>query len=88
MTSELARVLQARLRALPQDEGLSDTGDLTAPKRGRDTSSGKLTVESKKDIRKRLGRSTDDGDAVVMAFFPKRVVEVEDDAYSVSYQEY
>jgi hypothetical protein len=27
-------------------------------------------VESKDDIRKRLGRSTDDGDAVTMAFSP------------------
>lgn len=64
------------------------TGDLTAPKRGKDTSSGKITVESKKDIKKRLGRSTDDGDAVVMAFFPKKKAPVEDDAYSYSYQEY
>lgn len=64
------------------------TGDLTAPKRGKDTSSGKLTVESKKDIKKRLGRSTDDGDAVVMAFFPRKKAPVEDEAYSYSYQEY
>jgi hypothetical protein len=28
-----------------------------------------VQVESKEDIRKRLGRSTDDGDAVVMAFW-------------------
>jgi hypothetical protein len=72
--------------ALPPCDML--TGDLTAPKRGKDTSSGKITVESKKDIRKRLGRSTDDGDAVVMAFFPKRryVEQVEVESYS--YMEY
>jgi hypothetical protein len=64
------------------------TGDLTAPKRGKDTSSGKITVESKKDIRKRLGRSTDDGDAVVMAFFPKRKEPPTSDAHSVSYVDY
>lgn len=64
------------------------TGDLTAPKRGKDTSSGKITVESKKEIKKRLGRSTDDGDAVVMAFFPKKREQQEPDAYSYSYQEY
>lgn len=64
------------------------TGDLTAPKRGKDTSSGKITVESKKDIKKRLGRSTDDGDAVVMAFFPRKKAPVEDEAESVSYIEY
>jgi hypothetical protein len=32
-------------------------------------SGGKIQVESKDDIKKRIGRSTDDGDAVVMAFF-------------------
>jgi len=51
--------------ALPPDDLLM--GDLTAP-HWHDTSSG-VQVESKDDIRKRLGRSTDDGDAVVMAFW-------------------
>lgn len=51
--------------ALPPDDLL--TGDLTAP-HWKPTSGGKILVESKDDIRKRLGRSTDDGDAVVMAF--------------------
>jgi hypothetical protein len=64
------------------------TGDLTAPRRGKDTSTGKITVESKKDIRKRLGRSTDDGDAVVMAFFPKKREPVDDESYSTSYYDY
>ncbi len=32
-------------------------------------SGGKILVESKDEIRKRLGRSTDDGDAVVQAFY-------------------
>ncbi len=64
------------------------TGDLTAPKRGKDSSSGKITVESKKEIKKRLGRSTDDGDAVVMAFFPKKREPQQPDAHSYSYQEY
>jgi hypothetical protein len=52
--------------ALPPDDLL--TGDLTAP-HWRTTSGGKVQVESKDDIRKRLGRSTDDGDAAVMAFW-------------------
>ena len=51
--------------ALPNDDDM--IGDLTAPK-WKTTSSGKVLVESKDDIRKRLGRSTDTGDAVVMAF--------------------
>jgi hypothetical protein len=52
--------------ALPPDDRL--IGDLCAP-HWKMTSSGKVQIESKDEIRKRLGRSTDDGDAVVMAFF-------------------
>lgn len=51
--------------ALPPDDRL--VGDLTAP-HWRMTSGGNVQVESKDDIRKRLGRSTDHGDAVVMAY--------------------
>ncbi|HUW09214.1 MAG TPA: hypothetical protein VM537_05755 [Anaerolineae bacterium] len=51
--------------ALPPDDLL--TGDLTAP-HWRVMSGGRIQIESKDDIRKRIGRSTDDGDAVVMAF--------------------
>lgn len=52
--------------ALPPDDEL--IGDLTAP-RWRPVSGGKIKVESKDDIKKRLGRSTDCGDAVVQAFW-------------------
>jgi hypothetical protein len=54
--------------ALPPDDTL--TGDLTAPK-WRVLSGGKIQVESKDELRKpdRLGRSTDDGDAVIAAFW-------------------
>lgn len=51
--------------ALPPDDEL--TGDLTAPT-WEVTSGGKIKVESKRDFRKRVGRSPDKGDAVVMAF--------------------
>ncbi|MBA3569087.1 MAG: hypothetical protein H0W28_07030 [Pyrinomonadaceae bacterium] len=51
--------------ALPPDDEL--IGDLTAP-HWKVTSAGKIQIESKDDIRKRLGRSTDTGDPVVMAF--------------------
>lgn len=54
--------------ALPPEDLL--TGDLTAP-HWKVASGGKIEVESKEDIHKRLGRSTDDGDAVVMAFWPQ-----------------
>ena len=50
--------------ALPPDDRL--TGDLTAP-HWRVMSGGRIQVESKDEIRKRLGRSPDDGDAVVQA---------------------
>jgi hypothetical protein len=52
--------------ALPPDDLL--TGDLAAP-HWKMTSGGKIQVESKDDIKERIGRSTDDGDAVVMAFW-------------------
>lgn len=49
---------------LPYDEELM--GDLCTPRYGR-TKQGKIQVEEKDAIRKRLGRSPDRGDAVVMA---------------------
>lgn len=61
----MREILQTEPIALPPDDLL--TGDLTAPK-WRVMSGGKIQVESKDDIKKRIGRSTDDGDAVVMAF--------------------
>lgn len=58
--------------ALPPDDRLM--GDLTSPKWLPITSGGKLRLEPKDEIRKRIGRSTDSGDAVVMLFWkePKR----------------
>ena len=53
--------------ALPPDDTL--TGDLTAP-HWHVQSGGKILIESKDDIRGRIGRSTDAGDAVVQAFAP------------------
>lgn len=41
--------------------------DLTAPKYTLDTK-GKIVIESKDDMRKRLGRSPDDGDAILLAY--------------------
>lgn len=52
--------------ALPPDDDL--TADLTTP-RWESRTGGKIYVEPKDDIRKRLNRSTDRGDAVVMAFW-------------------
>lgn len=51
---------------LPPDDQL--TADLTAPTYDM-MAGGKIKVEGKDDIRKRLGRSTDYGDAVVQAFW-------------------
>jgi len=50
---------------LPPDDFL--TADLVTP-RWKVTSSGSIQIEGKDEIKKRLGRSTDDADAVVMAF--------------------
>jgi hypothetical protein len=52
--------------ALPPNDKL--TGDLVAP-HYKVTSSGQYQVEAKEEIKKRLGRSTDTGDAVIMSFF-------------------
>lgn len=57
--------------ALPPDDRL--TGDLTAP-RWKVTSGGRIQVESKDDIRKRIGRSTDSADAVALAFAAQSAV--------------
>jgi hypothetical protein len=48
---------------LPDDDKL--IGDLTAPRLKRVSSASKMIVEDKEQVRKRLGRSTDCGDAVV-----------------------
>jgi hypothetical protein len=66
---ELLDPANGHCTALPPDDLL--TGDLTAP-HWRITSGGRVQVESKDEIRKRLGRSTDDGDAVVMSFWEER----------------
>jgi hypothetical protein len=51
---------------LPEDSQL--LGDLTAPT-WREVAGGKIQIESKEQIKKRLGRSTDVGDGVVQAFW-------------------
>jgi hypothetical protein len=52
---------------LPGDGDSSLVGELAAP-RWRTTSAGKVAIEEKAEIRKRIGRSTDLADAVVQAF--------------------
>ena len=61
---------------LPPDDFL--IGDLTAPK-WRVMQGGKIQVESKDDLVKRLGRSTDHGDAVVMAFWEDSMTKRKED---------
>lgn len=64
---ELLNPLSGIPIALPDDDLL--VGDLTAPK-WRVMAGGRIQVEAKDDIRKRIGRSTDAGDAVVQACWP------------------
>jgi hypothetical protein len=61
----LRELLQDDAIDLPPDDLL--TGDLTSPK-WKVMSGGKVQIEPKDDIKKRLGRSTNDGDAVMQAF--------------------
>ena len=63
---ELLDPSQGAEAALPDDDEL--TGDLTAA-HWRVTSGAKIQVESKDDIRKRIGRSPDKGDAVIIAMW-------------------
>ena len=58
--------------ALPPNDQL--TGDLTAPS-WRATSAGRIQVESKEQIRKRRGHSTDYGDAFIQSFWMPPPVE-------------
>lgn len=51
---------------LPPDDEL--IGDLTAP-HWREVSNGRIKVEEKREIRKRIGRSTNCADAVIMALY-------------------
>lgn len=60
--------------ALPPDDTL--TGDLTAP-HWQVMSGGKIQVEPKPKIKERIGRSTDAGDAVVMAFWPGNTIDAQ-----------
>ena len=59
---------------LPPDDLL--VGDLTSP-HWKQSSGGKAQIEPKEDIKKRLSRSTNDGDAVMQAFV--EVVDMVDD---------
>lgn len=68
---------------LPPDDTL--TGDLTAPT-WKVMSGGKIAIEGKDEtkefgrgIRAKLGRSTDDGDAVVMVAFKRNIVTDDED---------
>lgn len=55
------------LLALPDDELL--VGDLTTP-RWKMTRTGKIQLEAKDEVKRRIGRSPDRGDAVVMVCWP------------------
>ncbi|WP_166345079.1 hypothetical protein [Phytoactinopolyspora limicola] len=65
---------------LPDDDEL--TAELTAPKWTQ--AGGRIKIESKDDIKKRLGRSTDLADSVIQAFWtdPTPVLEDADDMAS------
>lgn len=68
--------------ALPPDDRL--TGDLTAPK-WREWGKGRIKVEEKKEIRKRLNRSTDAADAVIQTLYDEVEPETSTEYYSQSF---
>lgn len=57
--------------ALPLDDEL--TQDLTAPQ-FKQNSTGKILIEAKEDIKDRLGRSPDYGDALALSYYPRTEV--------------
>jgi len=59
---------------LPDDDML--IGDLVAPK-WHMTRGGRIQIEDKKEVKKRIGRSPDTGDAVVLAYCPEEPAEWE-----------
>jgi hypothetical protein len=65
--------------ALPPDDEL--LGDLTSL-HWKPMSGGKIMVEAKDDVRKRIGRSTDKGDAVMQSTWGTGVTWL--DAYNVA----
>ena len=67
--------------ALPPDKTLA--ADLATPQ-WRRTPSGEILIEDKADIRKRLGRSPDRGDAVVMCWAHGGLVEKERKGHSLA----
>jgi hypothetical protein len=64
----MRELLEAGEIALPPDDHL--TQDLVASK-WTTTSAGKVLIESKDEVKKRLGRSPDVGEAVIMAYAPE-----------------
>jgi len=69
---------------LPDDDEL--IGDLTAPKVRRILSGGRIQIESKEDIRKRIGRSTDCGDAVMQVLVGPHLAAEDQQQQEVIYQ--
>ena len=83
---EIGRMMSMNKRwdlSLCDDRTLAD---LTAPKYS--TPGGRIKVEKKEDTKERLGRSPDDADALLLAFYEPDVVVEEDPADYVFDEEY
>lgn len=65
--------------ALPPDDKLAE--DLSAP-RWKTMAGGKMVIEEKKEVRKRIGRSPDRGDAVVLAAWMNSDLDIPTDESS------
>lgn len=71
----MRELLEEGIIALPPDDLL--IGDLVTPK-WKMTSTGKVAIEGKEDIRKRISRSTDSADCVIQAYFDEELVDSAD----------
>jgi len=76
MMAERAREGRLDTSMIPQSQRSLLESQLTGPKYKID-SHGRRVVEPRKDIKKRLGRSPDDADAVILAFAPPIEEELE-----------
>ncbi len=74
----IREALQRHELNLPDDDMLA--GDLTAPKFSYDDL-GRVLIEDKDDIRKRIGRSPDAGDAVALTFAAPSLDVVNEDGF-------
>lgn len=70
---------------LPPDDQLA--ADLSAP-RWKNIAGGKIVIEGKDEIKKRIGRSPDRGDAVTLSFWRQNaIIDIDNDEYAFDWRD-